>query len=460
MTRLLWFLLKKLKSKKHKDNCATIGIMNTNPTYEFNLDTAVPTAVTKTVYCVKPANAEYDVYTLSAEAVDITERKYRSVIARGTAPALTVLSMGPPKGLEMRDFFEKYPVGPCQSTGSDFEDGLGLYVNEIIEGTMINLFFDPLVGKWEIATKGAVGGNYWYLRTQYPAVGLEGVQYTFRRMFLEACGVSGGAEGVLQDIPFLNEDSDSELDRGLVYSFVLQHPLNHIVCLIDTPAVYLVAVYRKWGSLSFNETAGGANVGEWGRMEYISPLEYESMFEKRGTAIRFPKWIPFHGNRPYAYRNLVSWVEEGGYGFPGVMITHLASGDRCRVDNPDYLKAVAVRGNHPNLQYHYLTLLKDHPGVSEFLEYFPWYEGVFQRFYLQLVEFVRGVHQAYVDRYVQRIVAKGEVSKRYAPHIWRLHNQVYLPGVAVGQKVVIRKEVVWGYVWGLEVKELMAYLNQ
>jgi hypothetical protein len=352
--------------------------------------------------------------------------------------------MAPPKGLSIDAFTQKYPVGPaagaCENSQGDTAD---MYVNEVIEGTMINLFYrcdgNDGGGCWEIATKGAVGGNYWYLRTQYPAVGINGPQLTFRQMFLEACGIGSGDD--LADVSWIGE-----LDRDMVYSFVLQHPLNHIVGWVPAPKLWLVAVYKR----------------VVGAFEYVSPLEYESwpVFGGGCVAVHFPKWYPFDGGNA-GYAELEALVAGMPMDVPGVMVTHLVTGDRCRIDHPKYMEALEVRGNHPNLQYHYLTMLKGmgNAGVAEFLEYFPWYEGVFQRFYWQLVEFVRGVHQAYVDRYVGRIAAEGEVSKRYAPHIWRLHNQVYLPGIAVGQKVVIRKEVVWGYVWGLEVKELMAYLN-
>jgi hypothetical protein len=370
---------------------------------------------------------------------------YRSVICRRN----TAICMAPPKGMPVETFTQKYPVGPAAGARNDDAcDTADMYVNDVIEGTMINLFYDQSVcGEscgWEIATKGAVGGNYWYLRTQYPTVGINGPQLTFRQMFLEACGVGLGDD--LADVSWIGG-----LDSEYIYSFVLQHPLNHIVGWVPAPKLWLVAVYKRVG-------VDGGVVD----FEYVSPLEYESWpVFGGGMGVHFPKWYPFHGGDA-GYTELETLVAGLPFEIPGVMVTHLGSGDRCRIDHPKYMEALAVRGNHPNLQYHYLTMLKGmgNAGVAEFLEYFPWYEGVFQRFYWQLVEFVRGVHQAYVDRYVQRIAAEGEVSKRYAPHIWRLHNQTYLPGLAVGQKVVIRKEVVWGYVWGLEVKELMAYLNQ
>ena len=59
-------------------------------------------------------------------------------------------------------------------------------MNEIIEGTMVNLFYDSRISKWEIATKGAIGGNYWYYRNSYD--GDNKPQLTFRQMFLESLG--------------------------------------------------------------------------------------------------------------------------------------------------------------------------------------------------------------------------------------------------------------------------------
>ena len=52
----------------------------------------------------------------------------------------------------------------------------------------MNLFYDPRRETWEIATKGAIGGNYWYYRTQYGEKDTS--QLTFREMFNDALKVS------------------------------------------------------------------------------------------------------------------------------------------------------------------------------------------------------------------------------------------------------------------------------
>ena len=423
---------------------------HTNPIFVIDTDGYNTEHVVKKTYVSKTAGSEgteYEILNLKPQPPPNTDDssatpgnvlQYRSVVCREGRP----LSMGVPKGIDSADFTAKYPVDPV----GDIDN---LFVSEIIEGTMINLFYDPGAESWEIATKGAVGGNYWYFRTQYPSVGAEGRQLTFRQMFLEACGVvdleAWEINGFgLNNIPFL-----SSLDRNMVYSFVLQHPLNHIVLLVDAPILYLVGVYRRGvdGGLGF---------------EYISPLVYQSwsvFSEGDASFVRFPKHFDFLEG---GYEETIQSVSTNDFRFAGVMITCLTTGERCRVDNPAYLEALRVRGNHPNLQYHFLTLLKER-NMDEFLDYFPWYgahfNGIFGAFYRQFVDFARGVNQAYVDRYIRKVTAVGGVPKQYMPHIWRLHHDVYLPSLAKGAKMPIQYWMVENYLLGLEVKEILYYLG-
>jgi len=426
---------------------------HTNPIFVIDTDGYNTEHVVKKTYVSKTAGSEgteYEILNLKfsqtrpntddSSAPPGNVLQYRSVVCRGGRP----LSMGVPKGIELADFTAKYPVDPADPDGSDTNN---LFVSEIIEGTMINLFYDEGAESWEIATKGAVGGNYWYFRTQYPSVGVEGRQLTFRQMFLEACGVVDLEAWEMNGFGVNNISFFAQLDRNMVYSFVLQHPLNHIVLLVQAPTLYLVGVYRR----CIEEGLG---------FEYISPLVYQKwpVFSEGDTSfVRFPKHFDF---------------QEGGYltedfRFAGVMITCLGTGERCRLDNPAYLEALRVRGNHPNLQYHFLTLLKGQYNnqctIDEFLNYFPWYgahfNGIFGAFYRQFTEFARGVYRAYVDRYIRKVTVVGGVPKQYMPHIWRLHHEVYLPSVAGGAKMPIQYFMVENYLLGLEVKEILYYLG-
>ena len=90
----------------------------------------------------------------------------RSVIFAGQK----VLSFSPPKSISADNFMSQYPTKN--------ED---IIAQEFVEGTMINVFFDPTCeeGKcWQIATRNTVGANVSF----YKDSGL-----TFNEMFFDAC---------------------------------------------------------------------------------------------------------------------------------------------------------------------------------------------------------------------------------------------------------------------------------
>jgi hypothetical protein len=133
----------------------------------------------------------------------------RSVILSGS----NVVSFAPPKSLSGENFMLKYPTKTQTIVAEEF-----------IEGTMINVFFDPTYGAngcWQISTRNTVGANVSFYKWS---------NKTFNQMFLEACAVCNF------DIQTLNPK--------FCYSFVLQHPDNRIVIPIKTALLYLTDVYE------------------------------------------------------------------------------------------------------------------------------------------------------------------------------------------------------------------------
>ena len=121
--------------------------------------------------------------------------------------------------------FENKYIDPTQNRVEDF-----------IDGTMINVFYDNNNECWEIATKSTIGGNIHFFNDiknysyfeNYNNNNTE--ELTFRNMFFEACNSS-------------NFDLNT-LNKEYSYTFILQHPYNRIVTPVSTPVIYLLKVYK------------------------------------------------------------------------------------------------------------------------------------------------------------------------------------------------------------------------
>ena len=154
----------------------------------------------------------YQILNYNPELVcdnDTETGAYRSVVLDNESKA--VLCVAPPKSVTFDHFRECGSVPEingvidCLHEKNQLQEShvTSLVVTEMVEGTMVNLFYDTRAKTWEIASKGAIGGNYWYFRTNYENVGDLTPQLTFRDMFLDALQAPRGIP--LNDVPLLNE---------------------------------------------------------------------------------------------------------------------------------------------------------------------------------------------------------------------------------------------------------------
>jgi hypothetical protein len=255
-------------------------------------------------------------------------------------------------------------------------------------------------------------------------------------MFLEA--LSADEKQPLNEVSLLKE-----LPKNYCYSFVLQHPDNHIVLKITEPKVYLVAVYE----IKNNNT-----------VKYIRPTEYESwrIFQYSNGVIHFPT--------SYMYKTYDDITNEftsiqTDYNKLGVMLTNMENGERSAIKNPTYDSIKTLRGNNPNLQYQYLCL-KRIEKVEDFLLHFPQYKKIFFRFHRQYEDFITQLHQAYMSYYIKK---EGKpISKRFFPMIHKLHHEVYLPSISNsvnGEKLIMKRCVIKDIVIAMPPIEVIYYLN-
>ena len=338
---------------------------------------------------------------------------YRSVVV--VPDTNQILSFAPPKSTSLEYFKDMSVVD-------------NVTANETIEGTMINLFYDSRLNEWEISTKGAIGGRYWFFRTQYEGVAGYGTQYTFRQMFMEALGEDYNTQ--------LNESTIvKELDKDYIYSFVLQHPLNHIVLNIMYPRVFLVSGYRVDGNTVKSYSAG----------EMASTLPCN-------VPIHSPKTIDISG---LSFDEIIGIAETHLF---GIMLHDSDSGARTSIVNSGYAQMRDVRGNNPNLHYHYLSLFAANR-VDEFIEKFPMYKTAFYAFYCQSYEFIKEVHDAYVSYYVKKQGKSVRIHPSLFFHIYNLHNKFYLPNRDSDEPVIVNRNIVAGYFNGMEPKEKLYHLT-
>lgn len=342
---------------------------------------------------------------------------YRSIIV--SYPECKLLSFSLPKSISREQFEEKYEY-----------NAQNIYVNEIIEGTMINLFYDNRIQKWLISTKSAIGCNYCFFRNDYEN-NLNIVKKTFYNMFLDALRYDENTD--INDIIFIKE-----LSKNYCYSFVLQHPENHIVLNIEHPIIYLVAVYK---------------IQDFNNITIIPNIEFEKWNCFSNGVIEFPKQI-----------NILSYLEltnkycsihNDNYNV-GIMMFNLKTGERCNIKNPNYEELKIIRGNNPNLQYQYLCLRRLNK-VKEFLTYFPRYNNLFKKFNNSYNELIINTHKSYISYYVNK--EKIQISKKYFPHIYKIHHEIYIPSLNTENKVIVRLKVIKNYFEKYEPRELLYHIT-
>lgn len=384
---------------------------------------------------------------------------FRSVVLSESGDKL--LSFSQPKSISLQDFRDKYPIINDKK----------FILSEIIEGTMINLWWDPNGDKWEISTKKAVSGNYTYFKNPFGEKTL-----TFKDMVMEIIG----------DYTQLGD----KLNKSYNYSFVLQHPENHIVHCIFKPSLYLVAVYEKvdeW-MVKYIPQNTFCKWSIWNEMGIKFPTLYSDfdtpIFNDYGDINEYidtdnrkkSKIQPIFNNygdiREYIdgsididsqnkskikYHNNIT-NEDTNY-MMGVMIVNSETGERTKIENDTYLFLKELRGNHPSHKYKYYELIHSHR-LDEFMYYFPQYTHLFNQFSFELNTFVNNIYWYYVNKYIlKNKKIEGVIPYNINHHINKLHHNVYLYQLKLGNRTNITIKVIYDYIWKLPIRSLLFWLN-
>jgi len=287
-------------------------------------------------------------------------------------------------------------------------------LEELVEGTMINLFWNNYLSDWELATKGSLGGRYSFYQDN---------KKTFRTMFLEALNY--------QHIELEN------LNKELCYSFILQHPENRIVISFKNPRVVLAAIYKIEGTK-------------------ITILDK--------TACNIPNVILPKTSSHYTNYNGSNWEDLQSYfsqmnldyRVVGVNIYNPKTGLRSKIRNPTYEHVRRLKGNSPKIQFQYYSL-RQVGKVGEFLRYYNEFRPKFTELRKDLHQWTDQLWKNYVRCYVQKEKPLLEFPKKFRVHMFNLH-QIYLNDLRdLGH--YISRQIVIKYINSLEPAKLMYSIN-
>ena len=332
-------------------------------------------------------------------------------------------------------------IGPSQSITFDkFKALFGttlfntntVQISELVEGVFVQFFYDPRTEKWDISTRNSVGGHYTYYRT--PAK----VAKTYREMLCEAVGVSSLEEWCALDM----------FDKKYCYHCILQHPENHMVQTHEQPTLYMIGAFE----LNFNDIEN--------QIRFVPAKEYKPTFEvnQDNTRIRFPTVFPGKKGNVATYDSIVNELVKTTTpsSFMGVVIQQESTGDRFIHINPNYETLQKLRGTHPNLMFHYLTLKKVNK-IDNFLTHFPQYKEMFWKFHELYDTFVTKLHQCYVDYFILK--QRDPIEKKLFYHIQQIHHTIYVPSLQEETKTIVRKPVVRQYLEELEPGHIFHLLS-
>ena len=369
----------------------------------------------------------YDTVGLSYN--DTSHRVYRSVIL--SYPENEIVCFSPPKTHDISEFVKSHPLAL---------DAPDIHVNEIVEGVMINLFYDTRVCAWEISTKSAVSGKYSYKAKAHMETES---QPTFLQLFLDTLRVPDAVS--LEEVALFHE-----LPKEMCYSFVLQHPKNKICASVSEPAVYLVAVYR------LTNLTPAENEPSY--VQLIHPHVYQNwnVFQTSTNPIRFPNEVDTTQTLHEIICREMSIHRTTDS--RGIMITDVTSGNMYAIQNAEYMKAFRCRNTRDDsFFYKYICFLRLGK-VSDYLAYYPVDKKAFHRFSARWNEFVENIYTSYVTKYVFK--RPMVIHERYNRHIYKLHHDVYLPSLRADNTTQkITRAVIRDYMLGYEPSVVLAAMT-
>lgn len=405
-------------------------------------------------------------YILKYDRAKLKEREYetvgrfRSVVFDSTGQ---ICCIAPPKMLKLSDEMMTLSVN---------SEGGHLTAEELVEGMMVNLFYNKGTEKWYVSTKSSVGEvSFDHIQeaeaeaqAQAEAQAVAGVAGVAGET---VAGVKLNIQEVLRrricDILSLLPGGLEAVPKQYCYSFVLQHPKNQIVNVITVPRLYLVAVYEiVRPDAGITPTMDGVSAIR------ISRDIFSCSFG--GTVSHMPSGLTCVADENAAtvestttphtvadYCRMYASMETRSVSLPGVVFQDKDTGFCYKKRNPKYESVKKRKGMEQKLLAQYLQLRKDR-AIDEYLKYHPQHSRVFNTFRERLHEYTLRLYDSYIEHYVKKNAKSlKEYDRELKTHMYKIHYDIFLATMKEAG-VFVTKHTVINYVNSLAAAQQLACL--
>jgi hypothetical protein len=382
-----------------------------------------------------------------------TVGRFRSVVFDSTGQ---ICCIAPPKMLKLSDEMMTLSVN---------SEGGHLTAEELVEGMMVNLFYNNVTEKWYVSTKSSVGEvSFDHIQeaeaeaqaastgagaTATVAGAKLNIQEVLRRRI---CDILSLLPGGLDAVP-----------KQYCYSFVLQHPKNQIVNVITVPRLYLVAVYE----LVRPDAGTGATMAGVNAIRLARDI-FSCSFG--GTVSHMPSGLTCVADENAAavdatttphtvadYCRMYASMETRSVSLPGVVFQDKDTGFCYKKRNPKYESVKKRKGVEQKLLAQYLQLRKDR-AIDEYLKYHPQHSRVFNTFRERLHEYTLRLYDSYIEHYVKKNAKSlKEYDRELKTHMYKIHYDIFLATMKEAG-VFVTKHTVINYVNSLATAQQLACL--
>jgi hypothetical protein len=232
------------------------------------------------------------------------------------------------------------------------------------------------------------------------------------------------------------------LQKDCCYSFVMQHPNNHIVRHITEPTLYLIAVYK-----ADNENLV---VEEQCRDEHLARINGNNINNSNSnekTLVRLP--LQFTDVELRVLQDIYTSAN-APYDFPGLVCRERSTGARFKFRNPNYELAKNLRGSEAKQLFQGLSL-RQQGKVNEHLNLYPEHSKAFERVQAQLHAYATQLFETYIGCYVKKDRPFPAEFKTPMFHLHQLYKETK-------ERITLEKTIA--YVNGLNPSQQMHALTR